>query len=260
MNRSTFLKSATLPLAALLLVPVVCLAQGSSEHTYEVITETIKPGMTAKVEQGIKAVDDYAQSHGDPVGSQAFQVVTGPNMGQLFILAAFDWATADQTPSYEAGLQRVVNERVTPYLSNLEFGLTDVLTQLGNPPPAASTPMKYYEIDQLAIKPAHMSAFLTAVASISAAERTENPSTSPVIVYQTRSGGNPNEIIIAFGHPSLADFAKPGMSVLEVLQKARGDDAATVITRSLADSIASEQTYIVEFRPDLSYVPSGQGH
>ena len=174
-------------------------------------------------------------------------------------MAAFDWATADQTPSYEAGLQRVVGQRVAPYLSNLVFGLTDVLPQLGNPPPAGSTPMKYYEIDQLVIKPAHMSAFLTAIASISAAERKENPSTNPAIVYQTRSGGNPNEITFAFGHPSLADFAKPGMSVLEALQKARGDDAATVITRSLAEAIASEQTFIVEYRPDLSYVPSGKG-
>lgn len=253
------LKYAALPLCALGLVPLACLAQGSPEPTYEVITETIKPGMTAKVEQGIKAVDDYAQSHGDRVGSQAFQVVTGPNMGQLIILAAFNWATADQTPSYEAGLDRVVTQRVAPYLSNLVFGLTDVLPQLGNPPPAGSPPMKYYEVDQLVIEPARMSAFLTAIASVSAAERKENPSTNPVIVYRTRSGGNPNEITFAFGHPSLADFAKPGISVLAALQKARGDDAASVINRSLSEAIASEQTFIVEYRPDLSYTPSGQG-
>jgi len=259
MNRSALLKSAALPLAALLLAPLACLAQGSAEHTYEVFTETIKPGMTAKVEQGIKAVDDYAQSHGDPVGSEAYQVVTGPNMGQLVILAAFDWATADQTPSYAAGLDRVVQQRVEPYLSNLVIQLSDLLPQYGSPAPAGSTPMKYYDVEQYVIKPDRMGAFLAAIAGLTGAEHKENPGSSPVYVYAPRSGGNANEITIAIGHSSIADFAKPGMSTFQALQKAYGDQVAIAIWNSAMKSIVSENDEIIEYRPDLSYVPSGQG-
>lgn len=259
MNRAQLFKYTALPLAALCLAPLACLAQGSAPQTFEVLTETIKSGMTTQVAQGIKAVDDYAQSHGDPVGTSAYEVVTGPNMGQIVILVPFDWATEDQTPSYAAGLNRVATQKVEPYLSNLVFQLADLLPQYGNPAPANSTPMKYYQVEQYVIKPDQMGAFLAAIADLTAAERKENPSSTPVSIFRGRSGGNPNEITIAIGHPSLADIAKGGKSTFEALREAYGDEAAIAIWNSAEKSIASEDDYLIQYRPDLSYVPSGHG-
>ncbi len=261
MNPTQRLKYAALPFAALCLAPFACLAQGSPtpEQTYEIVTETIKPGMTAKFVQGVKAVDDYARSHGDPVGTEAYEITDGPRNGQIVILVPFNWATADQPASYEAGLDSVATKNVEPYTSSIEFQLTDVLPQYGNLAPANSPPMKYYEVEQYVIKPDKIGEFLAALTQITAAEHKENPGSNPVSVFEMRSGGNPYEITVAIGHSSIADFAKPGKSVFEALRGAYGDDAAIAIYRSAEESIASEQNYIAQYRPDLSYVPNGPG-
>lgn len=259
MNPTKLLTCAALPLATLCLTPLACLAQGSPGHTYEVLTETIKPGMTAKFVQGVKAVDDYARSHADPVGTQAYGIVDGPNQGQIVVLVPFNWANEDQPASYEAGLSRVATQSVEPYTSSVVFQLADLLPQFGNPAPENSPPMKYYDVEQYVIKPDKMGSFLAAVAQITAAEHKENPGSNPVSIFAGRSGGNPNTITVAIGHPSIADFAKPGKSLFAALQGAYGDEAAIAIYRSAEEAVASEQDYIIEYRPDLSYVPSRQG-
>lgn len=261
MNPTKLLKSTVIPLAAMCLAPLACLAQASPGTTYLVITETPKSDMTAKFEQGVKDVDAYARSHGDTTGSGAFYVVTGPQRGTLVILSPFQWAQQDRPASYEAGLDSVITKNVLPYLAS-PYGLSfvQVLPNIGNPGPANATPEKYYEVITLRIKPGRMGDFLAAVSQISSAERKENPSSNPVIFYQLLFGGDANGITVAIGHPNLADFAPTGKSMDDVLREAYGGEVTSSIVSALDNSIASEENEIVEYRPDLSFTPGGQGH
>ncbi len=260
MNRAKLLKRTALPLAAMCLAPLACLAQTSTGTTDLVVTETPKPDMTAKYEQGVKDVDAYAQSHGDTTGSAAFAVVTGPQRGTIVILSPFRWADADHPPSYEAGLQREIAKNIDPYLATpYRLSFVQSLPNLGNPGQANGGPDKYYEVITLQIKPGKMNDFLAAVTQISSAEQKNNPSPNPVIFYQLLFGGDASEITVAIGHPNLADFGRAGKSIDEVLRETYGGDVATSVMVSLDGSIASEENEIVEYRPDLSFTPSGNG-
>ncbi|MGH8150160.1 MAG: hypothetical protein ACRETB_09350 [Steroidobacteraceae bacterium] len=258
MSPTRLFKSAALPLAAMCLAPLACLAQGTAGNTSEVITITPKPGMTAKFEQGAKAVNAYAHSHGDPVGNEAFEVRDGPDDGQVIFLQRFNWASEDHPPSYAAGLSREVGKDVAPYVS-VRIGLNDLAVGLSKPAAANAPPMKYYEVIHYDIKPGRMGDFLAALRQIGAAEHAKNPGSNPYYVYLERSGGNGNEVTVAVGHPSFADFARTGKSPFDALVETYGEQSVS-IWRSAVRAIASEQNSIIEYRPDLSYIPSGQEH
>lgn len=259
MSSTKPLKSAAILFAAACLAPLTCLAQGNPGTMYEVITQVIKPGMTTKFEQGAKDVVAYAQSHGDTTGASSFETVNGPNMGNVVVLAPYQWADQDNPPSYEAGLEQVIAKNVGPNLSSLQISIVRLLPNLGSPAPANATPQKYYQVISLGIKPGKMTEFLAAATQLSAAENKVNPQPNPVLIYQLVSGGDPNEIIVAIGHPDYADFGKPGKSNSEVLREAYGEDVATSVIASLDNSVASEQISISRYRPELSIIASGQG-
>lgn len=259
MNAIKLLEFAVISLAALCLAPLACLAQGSQENLYEVVSVVVKPGMTAKFEEGIKEVHAYSEKHGNTTGNEAFQVMYGPAGGEIDILIPFEWANEDNPPSYAAGIRRAIEEDVQPYVSSVHMRLVRGLPDVGNPPAANAPPENYYEVINLVIKPARMNDFMAAVEQLSAAERKFNRQSNPVLIYTTVAGGDANHVTVAVGHPNFADFGRQEKSNVEVLTEAYGAQAASAIMDSLEDSVASEDVTIVRYRPDLSYMPSGQG-
>jgi hypothetical protein len=253
MRPTTLLKYVLLPLAATCLAPLACLAQGSPETTIEVLTEMPKPGMTAKFEEGVKAVDAYAQSHGDTAGTAALEVIDGPNAGQINILLDFNWADEDRTPSYAAGLGRVAVQKVEPYLAWDHAMLWDLLPALSHMPPANSPTAKYYERINLVIKPSAMGDFMAGLRQLASTAKAD---TAYYEVYVERSGGNADAVVIAIPHTSMADFARSGDSPFERLRKAYGEQSVAIWS-SVQRAVASEQDDIVRYRPDLSFIPSG---
>ena len=254
------LKSAPISLAAALcLAPLSCLAQADRGAVYEVVTVVAKPGMSAKAEQGIKQVNAYAQSHGDTTGTAAFEVMFGPNEGNIIILIPFKWEDVDHPPGYEAGLQESIAKNVDPYVVSAHSTLVRLMPNLGNPGQANAPPQKYYQVLDLKVKPGKADDFIAAVTQLSAAEQKFNPQPNPVLLYEEVAGGNADDVVVAIGHPNFADIGKPGKSNAEVLTAAYGAPAARSIMNSLDSTIASEENYIVAYRPDLSFTPGGQG-
>ncbi len=251
------LKLAAISLTSLCLAPLSCLAQAEQAALYEVVHAVAKPGMTAKLEEGLKQVNAYAGSHGDTTGTGVFEVLYGPDEGNLEILIPFKWENEDNPPSYEAGLGQSIAKNVEPYLTSAHTQLVRQMPNLGNRP-ANATPSKYYELLNLKIRPARMDAFLAAVGQLSTAEQKFNPSPNPVIVYTTVAGGDADAVAVAIGHPNFADFGHQQKSATEVLTAAYGAPAAHAILDALDETIANEQVTIVKYRPDLSFTPSGQ--
>jgi hypothetical protein len=259
MNLMKLLKSAAIPLAALSLAPLSCLAQSDQGTVFEVVSLVLKPGMTAKFEQGMKQVSAYAQSHGDTTGATAFQVMFGPNDGNIVFLIPFKWENVDHPPSYEAGLGQVISKNIDPYVSSSHTSLIRLMPKLGNPAQANGTPEKFYEVLDLKIKPGRGADFIAAVTQLTEAEQKYNPGPGPVEVYEEVSGGDADDVTVAIGHPNFADFGKPEKSDTEVLTQAFGAAAARSIINELESTIVSEENFFVRYRPDISYIPSGQG-
>jgi len=258
MNFIKPLKFAAIPLASLCLAPLACFAQGNQGELVEVVTVVAKPGMSAKVEQGIKQVNAYAQSHGDTTGTSAFEVMFGPNEGNIIILIPFKWESVDNPPSYEAGLDATIEKVIDPYVVSAHSTLVRQMPKLGNPG-SGNAPEKYYEVLELRTRPGRSADFMAGVTQLSAAEQKFNQQPNPVLIYEEVAGGNADDIVVAIGHPTFADFGTPGKSNTEVLTAAYGGAAARSIIDTLENSIASEENYIVAYRPDLSLTPAGQG-
>ena len=252
------IKLLTVPLAALCFAPLACLAQGNQGTLYEVISVVVKPGMTAKFEQGMKQLSAYAQSHGDTNGTAAFEVMFGANAGNIIILVPFKWESLDHPPDYEAGLDQAIAKDVEPYLSSVHTSLARSMPKLGNPPAANATPETCYEVIQVEVKPGKMDDFMASLAQITEAEHKANSQTNPVIVYEEESGGDAYEVTVAIGHPDFADFGRPpAKSNFEALSAAYGVPAARSTMSALYGSIASEQNFIVRYRSELSFTPGG---
>jgi hypothetical protein len=245
-------KSASIPLIALCCAPLACIAQSDQGTVYEVVTVVVKPGMTAKFEQGMKELDAYARSHGDTTGWSSFEIMYGPEDGNIDILVPFKWENQDNPPSYEAGLQEAINKNVRPYASSSHTELVRELPNLGNHPASSGPPKKYYEVIDLKIKPGRMNDFMAAVGQLSTAEQKFNPGPNPVEIYTTVAGGDANEVTVAIGHPTFADIGQQGKSDIEVLTSAYGGQAASSIMHELEDTIATEEVTIARYRPELS--------
>ncbi len=259
MNSMKRLKSAAIPLAAMCLAPLACLAQDSQGTLYRVVTAVVKHGLTAKFEQGVKQVNAYLQSHGDTTSHTTFEVMYGPDEGNIVLLIPFKWEDEDNPPSYADGAGQLVAKSVSPYLSSAHTVLVRELPNLGNPPAANAAVQKYYEVVDLTVKPGKMDDFLAALGQLSAASLKSNPGPNPVLIYRTVAGGDADEITVAIGHPDFADFGRPaGKSNIEVLTEAYGGAAALAIENSLSNSIASVHITIARYRPDLSFTASGQ--
>ncbi len=258
MNAVKSLKFAAVPFAALCLAPLSSLAQDNQGSLVHVYTLVVKPGTTAKFEQGMKQVAAYAQSHGDTTGWSAFEVMYGPDDGNIDILAPFKWESVDNPPSYSTGLGQAIVKNVVPYLVSSHSGLVRLLPNLSTLPAANSAPSKFWEVLDLRIKPGKADDFLATVGQLAEAEKKFNPSPNPVEIFETVAGGDADVVTVAIGHPNFADFGHQGKSNVEVLTQAYGAPAALAIENALSNTIASEQVTIVRYRADLSLTTSGQ--
>ncbi len=258
MNAMKPLEFAAISLAALSLAPLSCLAQSNQGALVEVHTLVVKPGTTAKFEQGVKQVAAYAQSHGDTTGWSAFEVMYGPDQGNIDILVPFKWENVDNPPSYSAGLGEAIVKNVVPYLVSSRSGLVRILSDLSTLPAPNSAPQKFWEVVSVRIKPGKGDDFLATVGQLAAAEKKFNAGPNPVEIFETVAGGDADDVTVAIGHPNFADFGHQGKSNVEVLTQAYGAPAALSIESSLSNTIASEQVTIVRYRPDLSLTTSGQ--
>lgn len=257
MNTIKPLKVVAIPLAALCLAPLSCLAQSNQGALVEVVTLVVKPGMTTKLEQGMKQVAAYAQSHGDTTGWSSFEIMYGPDEGNIDILVPFKWENVDNPPSYSTGLGQAILKNVEPYLFSSHSELMRMLPNLSSLSAANSAPQKFWEVIDLRIKPGKAGDFLATVGQLAEAEKKFNAGPNPVEIYETVAGGDADDVTVAIGHPNFADFAHQGKSNIEVLTQAYGAPAALAIENLLSNSIASEQVTIARYRPDLSLTPGG---
>jgi hypothetical protein len=72
------------------------------------------------------------------------------------------------------------------------------------------------------------------------------------------NGGVDGEYVLTFSHANWADFEeKPDVkSYREVIKDAFGQAEADSIVKRLDSSIEMSTSTIIQFRPDLSYVPA----
>jgi hypothetical protein len=215
-----------------------------------------KNGMAPQYEAGRKQKAAWHKQQNDPQPLLVWEIMSGDNTG-TYVVGRLQqhWADFDKPPiSDEADLaefQKVVGS----FVDSLTARYYEYLPKVSNPT-GDKSPSKFAEILTFYVKYGKSSDFRSAMARVTeAAAKTKWP--PKYEWYELSSGGPADTFVLALPHNSWADFEdKPEVKPFrEMLKDAFGQSEADSIMERFDNSVQKETSEIIQFRPDLSYLP-----
>jgi hypothetical protein len=233
-------------------------AQTSRGNIAALESQTPKPGMTQQYEQGRKQKADWHKQQKDPQELYVFETISGDSTG-TYLVGRLDqhWADFDKPAIPEAADNDEFNKAVGAYVQSVTDRYYEYLPKVSNPDASSTGPAKYTELITLRVHRDKIAAFRGALARVGeAVQKTKWP--VHFEFYELVNGGFDGTFVLAEPHANWADFEdKPDVKPLrEMLKDAFGQNEADSVYERLESSIQSESSEILEFRPDLSYIPA----
>ncbi|MDR3746843.1 MAG: hypothetical protein P4M04_01575 [Acidobacteriota bacterium] len=214
-----------------------------------------KNGMVKQYEDGRKQKATWHKQQND-LPLLVWETLTGDNTG-TYIVGRFGqhWADFDKPPVSDQADQEEYNKVIGTYVESLAARYYEYLPKISNP--AASNPAKFSEIMTFHLRYGKGSDFRSAINRVTdAAQKTKWP--LKYEWYVLVSGGATGTYVLALPHDNWADFAdNPNVKPFrDMLKEAFGQAEADSIINQIDSSVQSETSEIIQFRPDLSYLPS----
>jgi hypothetical protein len=216
-----------------------------------------KNGMVPQYEAGRKQKAAWHKEKNDTQALLVWEILTGDSTG-TYIVGRFDqhWADLDK-PSIPdendlAEFQKVIGQ----YVDSVVYRLYDFMPKISNAlAPDMGIP-KFSEIAIFHVRYGKNSDFRSAIERIhDASEKTKWPFNYGW--YALVNGGESGEYVLSLPRKNWAEFedradVKP---FRDMLKEAFGQAEADSIVDRLDHSVENETTEIIQFRPDLSYMP-----
>jgi hypothetical protein len=250
-------RNQILPVVGIMLFIACSLAAQDKKGTLASIEfQKIKNGSVPQYEAGRKQKAAWHKQQNDPLPLLVWETLSGDDTG-TFLVGRFDqnWADYDKPPvTVEADVaefQKVMGG----YVDSVVTRYYNYLPKISNAP-ADTTPAKYSEIISFQVRPGKESDFRSAIERIyEATVKTKWPVTYEW--YRLTNGGASGTYVLSFPHSSWADFEdKPEVkSYRDVIKEAFGQAEADSIVDRLDRSTEKETSDIIQFRPELSYLP-----
>jgi hypothetical protein len=245
----------TTALSVLLLVALSAAAQNQPGNIAALEFQTPKNGMVKQYEDGRKQKVAWHQQQKDTQGLFVFETLTGERTGTYIVgrlgqhWTDFDKPTvtdADDLAQYQKLVGASVDHLVTSYY---EF-----MPNWSNPPTDMNS--KYTEVITFHVRYGHADDFRSAIARAAEARKKMN-SPAHYSWYRLVNGGPGGTFVITYEHPNWASMADdPAIKPLrDELRAAFGEQEAMSVIERLNSSIESTYSELIQFRPDLSYVP-----
>jgi hypothetical protein len=239
------------------LLAVGCL--GAQEKPGTIATlEFQKPknGMVPQYEAGRKQKAAWHKQQNDPLPLYVWETLTGESTGTYVVgRLGQHWADFDKPAiSDEADLaefQKVVGSSVESIVTRYY----EYMPKVSNPP-ADKGPSKFSEIITFYIRQGKSSDFQSAMGRIlEAGTKTKWPLN--YFWYELWSGGPVDTFVLVLPHSNWADFEeKPEVKPFrDMLKDAFGQEEADSIVSRLDNSVQKQTSDIVQFHPELSYLP-----
>ncbi|HMK23204.1 MAG TPA: hypothetical protein VK466_12785 [Terriglobales bacterium] len=215
-----------------------------------------KNGMTPQYEAGRKQKAAWHKQQNDPQPLLVWEIMSGDNTGTYVVgRLGQHWADFDKPPiSDEADLaefQKVVGS----YVDSVIARYYEYMPKVSNPTDS-KTPSKFAEIITFYVRYGKYSDFRSAVARVSeAGTKTKWPVNYEW--YELANGGPVDVFVLVLPHNSWADFEdKPDVKPFrDMVKDAFGQAEADSIVDRIDASVQKETSEIIQFRPDLSYLP-----
>ena len=165
------------------------------------------------------------------------------------------WADMDTPSIPQATDLAEYNKVIGNYVEKLVIRYYEFLPKISNPPDS-QLPLKYEEVIAFHVKYGKDMEFEKAITRIKDAATKTNWA-NKWEWYRLSNGGSGDEWVLVLPHDNWAGFAdNPNIKpVRDMVKDAFGDKEMQSIFNSLTDSVMDQTSQIIQFRPDLSYIP-----
>jgi hypothetical protein len=216
-----------------------------------------KSGMAPQYEAGRKQKAAWHKEHNDPTPLLVWETLSGEQTG-TFLVGHFDqhWADLDKPAISDEADVAEFQKVIGSYVESLVTRFYDYMPKISNAGDD-KTPSKFSEIITFYVRPGKNSDFRSAIDRIyEGTVKTKWPVNYGW--YELSNGGVTGTYVLVFPHSNWADFEdKPDVKPYrDMLKEAFGQQEADSIVDRLDRSIEKQTSEIIQFRPDLSYMPS----
>jgi hypothetical protein len=231
-------------------------AQQTQGNIAALEVQKVKSGMVSQYEAGRKQKAAWHKQQNDSQPLFVWEVLSGENTGSYIVgRLGQHWADMDKPTipdeADKAEFQKVVGTAVDSLVTHYYEFLPKI-----SRPESGNMPTKLAEILTFHARGGKESEFRAAAARINeAAQKTNWP--AHYYWYSLASGGPTGVYVLVLPHANWADFEdRPEVKPYrEMLKDAFGQTEADSVVHELDNSIEKVTTEIVQFRPDLSYLP-----
>jgi hypothetical protein len=244
-------------IGVLLLAAIPAFAQDKPGNLASIEFQKPKNGMVKQYEEGRKAKAAWHKQQNDSQPLLVWETLTGDTTGTYLVeRVGQHWADLDKPSVPDAADLDEYQKQIGIYVESLVTRYYEFLPKISNREEMSSFP-KFLEVIIFHVHSGHEADFRSAISRIhEAGEKTKWP--SHYSWYVLVNGGVDGEYVLTFSHANWADFEeKPDVkSYREVIKDAFGQAEADSIVKRLDSSIEMSTSTIIQFRPDLSYVPA----
>jgi hypothetical protein len=245
------------PIAVILFAAASIVAQPNPGTIAALEFQKLKSGMATQYEAGRKQKAAWHKQQNDSQPLLVWETLTGDNTGTYIVgRLGQHWADFDKPSVPEQADLDEYNKAIGAYVESLTERYYEYLPKISNPI-GSSTPPKFSEIVTFSVRYGKGSDFRSAISRVyDAAQKTKWP--VKYEWYALVNGGKAGTFVLVEPHDNWADFAdKPDVKPFrDMLKEAFGQAEADSIVDLIDASVVSESTEIIQFRPDLSYLPA----
>ena len=231
-------------------------AQGNPGNIAALEFQKPKNGMVQQYEAGRKQKAAWHKQQNDPQPLFVWEILSGDNTGTYIVgRLGQHWADFDKPAipdeADEAEFQKVVGS----YVDSVIDRFYEYMPRVSNPSDA-KTPSKFAEVITFYVKYGKGADFRSAISRVNeAAQKTKWPVNYEW--YGLENGGLTGVFALVLPRNSWADFEeKPDVKPFrDMIKDAFGQSEADSIIDRIDNSVQKETTEIIQFHPELSYMP-----
>lgn len=242
---------------AALLAATPVLAQKQPE-VGQVSVWQAKPGAEAAWAEGRKRHMEFHRAQKDAFAWFTWEVVNGDRAG-AFVTGTFDhfWKDYDGRDAFDALDGADMAKTFGPATASSTTGFWIHMSEASRNKPGATVPAKFSQLTHYYVKLADVPRFEDALEAVKAQlDKISWPTYSSW--YRLASGGDGPHYVLSTSRDSYADFAPPEKTLIQALAEAIGPRKADELMSTVRESTERIYTEILQYRPELSYVPAAK--
>ena len=246
----------TAGLGVLLLVALSAAAQGEPGNIASFEFQTPKNGMVKQYEDGRKQKAEWHKQQKDTQPLFVYETLTGERTGTYVIgRQGQHWADFDKPSVPDATDLAEFQKTIGASVEKLTTAYYEMLPKWSNP--SMDMNAKYIEVITFQIRYGKGDDFRSAIARVHEARQKMN-SPSHISWWHLENGGPGGTYVLTIDHANWASFEDdPAIKPLrDDLRAAFGEQEAMSVIERLNSSIEGTYSELVQFRPDLSYIPA----